>query len=54
VPKGSIAKGAELMAGGNGKTINCTYCHGANLKGLGEVPSIAGGRPNTFSVSSTT
>jgi cytochrome c553 len=47
VPKGSIAKGAALMAGGDGKTINCTYCHGATLKGLGEVPSIAG-RPAQY------
>ena len=47
VPKGSIAKGAELMAGGNGKTVACAICHGSTLKGLGEVPSIAG-RPATY------
>jgi cytochrome c553 len=47
VPTGSIAKGAALMAGGNGKTITCTICHGSTLKGLGEVPGIAG-RPATY------
>lgn len=47
VPKGSIVKGAELMAGGGGKTVACGICHGPNLKGLGEVPSIVG-RPATY------
>jgi cytochrome c553 len=47
VPTGSLAKGAALMAGGEGKTITCTICHGPTLKGLGEVPSIAG-RPLTY------
>ena len=43
VPPGSVAKGMNLAAtGGNGKTIACTYCHGPTLKGLGEVPGIAG------------
>ena len=49
VPKGSIAKGAALMAGGDGKTIACPICHGPTLKGLGEVPGIAG-RPATYIV----
>ena len=35
------------MAGGDGKTIRCTICHGPTLKGLGEVPSITG-RPATY------
>jgi cytochrome c553 len=47
VPTGSIVKGAALMAGGGGKTITCTICHGPTLKGLGEVPGIAG-RPATY------
>jgi len=47
VPTGSIARGAVLMAGGNGKTVACTICHGQNLKGLGEVPGIVG-RPATY------
>jgi len=47
VPKGSIERGKELvMTGGNGKTIRCTMCHGADLKGLGNVPSIAGRSPS--------
>jgi cytochrome c553 len=31
--------------GGSGKTIACTICHGDNLKGLGDVPRIAGLHP---------
>jgi cytochrome c553 len=47
VPKGSIAKGKELVTtGGNGKTIRCTICHGPELKGIGNVPSIAGRSPS--------
>ena len=46
VPKGSVAKGKALVTtGGNGKTITCTICHGDSLKGLGEVPRIAGLHP---------
>ena len=47
VPKGSLAKGAALAAGGGGKTTACTTCHGPALKGLGEAPSIVG-RPATY------
>ena len=48
VAKGSIAKGSALAAGGGGdKTTACTTCHGPALKGLGEIPSIAG-RPATY------
>jgi cytochrome c553 len=43
VPTGSIKAGQALVAtGGNGKTIPCTICHGADLKGLGSVPGLAG------------
>jgi cytochrome c553 len=46
VPPGSIAKGEALVkTGGSGKTIQCTICHGDELKGLGEVPRIAGLQP---------
>jgi cytochrome c553 len=46
VPPGSIAKGEALVkAGGSGKTIQCAICHGDDLKGLGEVPRLAGLQP---------
>lgn len=47
VPTGSIKKGQELVTtGGGGETIPCTICHGADLKGIGNVPSIAGRSPS--------
>jgi cytochrome c553 len=47
VPVGSISKGAALVtAGGGGKTIRCTSCHGADLMGLGPVPGLAGRSPS--------
>jgi cytochrome c553 len=43
VPVGSIKAGEALVAtGGGGKTIQCTICHGADLKGIGNVPGLAG------------
>jgi len=45
VPPGSIAQGKKLAAGVKGKTVACDVCHGAGLKGLGEVPSLAGRDP---------
>jgi cytochrome c553 len=43
VPAGSIAKGEALAkTGGSGRTIPCAACHGPDLKGLGEIPGIAG------------
>ena len=46
VPVGSLAKGKALVtSGGSGQTIPCAICHGASLKGLGEVPGIAGRPP---------
>ena len=46
VPPGSIAGGEVLVkTGGSGKTIPCAICHGDDLKGLGEVPRIAGLQP---------
>jgi cytochrome c553 len=46
VPKGSIARGKELASTGGGKTIACGICHGQALRGLGDVPAIAGRHPN--------
>ena len=44
---GSIKKGEALVTtGGNGKTVQCGVCHGADLKGLGPVPGIAGRSPS--------
>ncbi len=45
VPKGSLAKGAALVAGGDGKTVNCTVCHGPDLKGIADIPPLAGRTP---------
>ena len=46
VPVGSIAKGKELAeTGGNGRTLACSICHGANLTGVGNVPRLAGVHP---------
>jgi cytochrome c553 len=46
VPTGSIRKGEEIVTtGAGGKTVPCAICHGADLKGLGEVPPIAGRSP---------
>lgn len=55
VPPGSIAKGEDLARTGGdrvvdgkivkGKTVACGICHGQDLKGLGNVPALAGRSP---------
>jgi cytochrome c553 len=46
VPPGSVAKGQTLVdTGGAGKTIACAICHGDGMKGLANVPRIAGLHP---------
>jgi cytochrome c553 len=46
VPPGSLARGEALVKGGpSGKTVQCAICHGEGLKGLGEVPRLAGLQP---------
>jgi cytochrome c553 len=46
-PPGSIKKGESLVTtGGNGRTVQCGLCHGADLKGLGPVPGLAGRSPS--------
>jgi cytochrome c553 len=46
VPPGSIAKGRALVEnGGSGKTVACGICHGEGMKGLANVPRIAGVHP---------
>jgi len=46
VPVGSIKKGEALVATGAGKTTQCSVCHGADLKGMGPVPGLAGRSPS--------
>jgi cytochrome c553 len=46
VPVGSIAKGKDLVtAGAGGKTFPCAIGHGESLRGLADVPRIAGLQP---------
>jgi cytochrome c553 len=46
VPPGSIKRGQDLVATGEGKTVSCRICHGPELKGLGTIPGIAGRSPS--------
>ena len=46
VPPGSVAKGKALAeTGGGGKTVACNICHGEGMKGLGNIPRLAGVHP---------
>ena len=46
-PIGSIKKGEALVrTGGDGRTLQCGICHGPDLRGLGNVPGIAGRSPS--------
>lgn len=46
VPPGSLAKGEALVkTGGSGKAAQCASCHGDELRGLGDVPRLAGLQP---------
>lgn len=43
VPTGSLARGEDLVRnGGDEETIPCTICHGDDLKGLADIPRLAG------------
>ncbi len=47
VPVGSLQRGADLVTnGGDGKTQLCATCHGADLRGLLDVPRLAGRSPS--------
>jgi cytochrome c553 len=47
VPVGSVKRGEALVTtGGAGKTTVCGTCHGKDLKGLGDVPPLAGRSPS--------
>jgi len=46
VPPGSVAKGkAFVESGGGGKSVACAICHGEGMKGLANVPRLAGLHP---------
>jgi cytochrome c553 len=45
VPPGSLAKGRALVNGAGGKGVACSICHGDGLKGLANVPRLAGLHP---------
>ena len=46
VPVGSIKKGGALVNTGGGRTVQCTNCHGDDLKGLMDIPGLAGRSPS--------
>lgn len=46
VPPGSLKKGEALVETGRGKAASCSTCHGLGLKGLGNVPGLAGRSPS--------
>jgi cytochrome c553 len=47
VPVGSIRRGEALVTtGGAGRTVPCGTCHGQDLKGVGDVPPLAGRSPS--------
>ncbi len=47
VPPGSLKRGADLvMTGGGGKTLQCAICHGPELRGLADIPRLAGRSPS--------
>ena len=45
VPPGSIAQGKALVETGGGKSVACIVCHGDGVKGIGNVPRLAGVHP---------
>ncbi len=45
VPPGSVAKGIALTRAPGGNSLACAGCHGADFRGIGLIPSIAGLSP---------
>jgi len=46
VPSGSVRRGEFLVeGGGGGRTVRCANCHGSDLRGTSQIPSIAGRSP---------
>ena len=50
VPPGSVKKGEDLVKNGTtasgAKVTACTVCHGTDLRGIGQAPTIAGRSPS--------
>jgi cytochrome c553 len=47
VPPGAIKRGEALATtGGGGKTLACSTCHGADLRGIGPIPGLANRSPS--------
>jgi cytochrome c553 len=42
VPIGSVAKGEKLVAGEGNPAVACRTCHGPKLRGIADIPAIAG------------
>lgn len=45
VPPGSIARGAVIASKGAGKALPCESCHGSDLRGVDNIPPLAGRSP---------
>lgn len=45
VPSGSLARGRLLASTGAGTTTACASCHGADLRGMADIPALAGRSP---------
>lgn len=47
VPPGAIGRGKRIVVQNEGKkSVVCSSCHGPNLKGMNDVPAIAGRQPS--------
>ena len=46
VPTGAVARGREIVMTGGANSVACTACHGADMRGIGPVPAIAGRSPS--------
>jgi cytochrome c553 len=46
VPIGAVARGKSLAMTGNGRTTQCSVCHGETLNGLALIPSLRGRSPS--------
>ena len=45
VPRGSLARGKDLVESGAGITAPCGSCHGSAMEGQGDTPRLAGVHP---------